>query len=290
MLERGRPYLPKLWARARHFAMDSRSRTVGCLAAFEMSGLLASTPALHAAALLAVGVMAGFVNVAAGGGSLLTVPVMIFLGLPETVANGTSRLAILTQSITATTAFGRAGRIDRGLLWRLGPPALAGASVGAYAATQLSDQSLRAILGWVMLGCAAYVVVNPRLDSAAGARAPRLGPAWVWPTMFVIGVYGGAVQAGVGYLVLAGLVLLLRIDLLSANVLKVVLVGLYTPLALGLFLWHGQVDLWFGLLLSIGQAVGGWLGAAATLKRGETFVRLMLALVVVASGLKLLLD
>ena len=283
----GRVY-GKLWSRARDFAMTAedccRMRT-----AVEMSGLLASTPVLQVVALLAVGALAGFVNVVAGGGSLLTMPLLIFLGLPETVANGTSRLAILTQSVTAVTTFHRAGRIDRALLARFVPPALLGAGLGAYGATQLADASFRDILGWVMLGCAAFVVLNPQLG-AAQRDAPRLSPAWVWPTLLAIGFYGGAVQAGVGYLVLAGLVLLLRVDLVQANILKVVLVGVYTPLALAIFVWQGQVDLWLGLLLSLGQAFGGWLGAAATLKRGETFLRVMLALVVVASGLKLLID
>jgi uncharacterized membrane protein YfcA len=256
-----------------------------------MSGLLASSPALQVAALLAVGVIAGFVNVVAGGGSLLSLPLLIFLGLPETVANGTTRLAIVTQSITAIAAFRRGGRIDSAWLARLAPPALLGAAAGAYGATQLADDSFRALLGWVMLGCAAFVAIDPRLGSAdPAARAPRRSALWVWPTLFVIGLYGGAVQAGAGYLILAGLVLLLRIDLLEANVLKSVLVGLYTPLALGIFLWQGQVDLWFGVVLSAGQALGGWLGATASMRRGERFVRAMLAAVVVASGLKLLLD
>jgi uncharacterized protein len=257
----------------------------------DMSGLLAHNPVLQVAALLCVGVAAGFVNVVAGGGSLLSLPLLIFLGLPATTANGTSRLAILTQSISAVTAFQRAGQVDRQLVLRCSGPALLGASAGAYAATQLANDSFRAILGWVMLGCAAFVVVNPRLGAAAGAQLqPRLSRAWVWPTLFAIGLYGGAVQAGVGYLVLAGLVSLLRIDLVQANVLKTVLIGLYTPIALAIFLWHGQVDLWLGLVLSAGQALGGWLGAAATLQRGERFIRITLALVVIASGLKLLLD
>ena len=256
-----------------------------------MSGELASTPLLQVAALLAIGLVAGFVNVVAGGGSLLSLPLLIFFGLPETVANGTSRLAILMQSVTAVTAFHRAGRIDYKLLARLTPPALLGAVAGAFFASQLADDSFRGILGWVMLGCAAFVVINPRLGAADGlSRPPRTSPVWVWPTLLAIGVYGGAVQAGVGYLVLAGLVLLLRVDLVQANVLKVVLVGVYTPLALGIFLWQGQVDLWLGLLLSVGQALGGWLGAAAALRRGERFLRFMLALVVLGSGLKLLLD
>lgn len=260
--------------------------------AIEMNGLFAHNPALQVAALLCVGVVAGFINVVAGGGSLLSVPLLIFLGLPETTANGTSRLAILTQSISAIAAYQRAGRIDRGLLLRCSAPALLGAGVGAYAATQLADDSFRAVLGWVMLGCAGFVVANPKLGATqAGAPLqPRLQPVWIWPTLFAIGLYGGAIQAGVGYLVLAAFVLLLRVDLVQANILKVVLIGLYTPLTLAIFLWQGQVDLWLGLVLAAGQAVGGWVGAAATLQRGERFVRVTLALVVIASGLKLLLD
>jgi uncharacterized membrane protein YfcA len=260
--------------------------------AIEMNGLFAHNPGLQVAALLCVGVAAGFINVVAGGGSLLSVPLLIFLGLPETIANGTSRLAILTQSVSAVVAYERAGRIDRTLLVRFSLPALLGAGVGAYGATQLADDSFRAILGWVMLGCAVFVVSNPGLGAAqAGApAAARLGRAWVWPTLFAIGLYGGAIQAGVGYLVLAALALLLRVDLVQANILKVVLIGLYTPLTLAIFVWQGQVDLWLGLVLAAGQAVGGWLGAAATLQRGERFIRITLAVVVIASGLKLLLD
>lgn len=256
-----------------------------------MPELLAQNLGAQIVALLLVGVAAGFINVVAGGGSLLTVPLLIFLGLPETTANGTSRIAIVTQSLTAVSAFARAGKLDRALLARFAGPALVGAAIGAYAASRMPDSSFRALLGWVMLGCAAFVVANPKLAPAgAAARPQRLSALWVWPALLVIGLYGGAVQAGVGYLILAALVYLLRIDLMQANIMKVVLVGLYTPLALSMFVWQGKVDLWFGLALSVGQALGGWLGAAQALAGGERFIRIMLALVVVASALKLLLD
>jgi uncharacterized protein len=259
------------------------------MSAAEMADLFAAQPLLEVLALLVAGLLAGFVNVVAGGGSLLSVPLLIFLGLPETVANGTSRLAILAQSTTSVTAFARAGKLDYGLLARLSAPALAGAALGAYGAARMADAEFRAALGAVMLACAALVVVNPR-PAAAFARPPRLSRRWVWPALFVIGLYGGAIQAGVGYLILAVLVLVLRIDLVQANVMKVVLVGLYTPLALALFVWQGRVDLWFGLALSAGQALGGFIGAIESLARGERFVRATLALVVVLSGLKLLFD
>lgn len=260
-------------------------------AAIAMPELLAQHLGAQIVALLLAGVAAGFINVVAGGGSLLTVPLLIFLGLPETTANGTSRIAIITQSLTAVSAFARAGKFDRPLLARFAAPALLGAAIGAFAASRMTDASFRVVLGWVMLGCAAFVVANPKLAPAgAAARPSRLSPRWVWPTLFIVGLYGGAVQAGVGYLILAALVYLLRIDLMQANVMKVVLVGLYTPLALAMFVSQGKVDLWLGLALAVGQALGGWLGAVQALARGERFIRIALAVVVIASALKLLLD
>jgi hypothetical protein len=172
------------------------------------------------------------------------------------------------------------------LLKQLAPPALLGALLGASLGAHMPDAGFRSLLGWVMLGCAVLVVLKP----GAGATAERLNlsPGRVWPLLFLIGVYGGLIQASVGYLILAGLTLVLGIGLPQANVMKTVLVAVYTPLALVLFAWNGRVDLWHGAILSAGSALGGWLGAIASLKRGERLIRAMLALVVVASGLKLL--
>jgi uncharacterized protein len=256
-----------------------------------MAELLVSNTSLQLLALLIAGVAAGYVNVVAGGGSLLTVPLLIFLGLPETVANGTSRVAILTQSISAMYAFARAGKIDGALVGRLSPAAALGALVGAYAAARLPDASFRAIFGWVMLACAALVVVNPKLGgrTASGAALPQWVASITIPTMFAIGIYAGAIQASVGYLWLAALLFLLRMDLVQANVMKTVMTAVCTVPALAVFVWQDKVDFGMGLVLSLGQAMGAWLGAAATLARGERFIRAMLGFVVLVSGLKLLL-
>jgi len=243
---------------------------------------------LQVIALLAAGLASGFINVVAGGGSLITLPLLIFLGLPETTANGTSRLAIIVQSVTATLAFKRAGQLDMELVGRLAPPALIGAVIGALLGVRLSDAGFRTLLGIVMLGCAVLVVLRP--GSGATAAAPKLTPQRVWPVLFAIGLYGGLVQAGVGYLILAGLTIVLGLGLQPANVLKTVLVAIYTPLAFAVFLWNGQIDLWSGTILSVGSALGGWIGVSVALKRGEQLIRISLAVVVLASGLKLLLS
>ncbi len=243
------------------------------------------------AALLVAGVAAGFINVVAGGGSLLTMPLLIFLGLPESTANGTARVAILIQNASAVVAYRRAGRLDWGLFRPMLAPVLLGACVGAMVASRLPDTGFRIVLGWVMLACAAIVALDPSKLYARGQRPePRLSAGRLWPTLFVIGLYGGMIQAGVGYLILGGLTLVLGLRLLEANILKVVLVFVYTPLAIAAFLFEGRLDFGLGLVLAAGQAVGGYLGAHAALARGEGFIRLILLLVVIASGLKLLLD
>jgi uncharacterized membrane protein YfcA len=243
-------------------------------------------------ALTLTGVAAGYLNVVAGGGSLLTVPLLIFLGLPDTIANGTSRIAIFVQNGTATLAYARAGKLDRALLKQLTLPALVGAGGGAALASSMPDAMFRDVLAWAMLGCAALVALPSRAltRDAAGEEAPRLGALRVWPVMLAIGFYGGLIQAGVGYLFLALLGFVLRLRLLDANIMKVAVVFAYTPIALAFFLAEDKIAWEEGLVLSIGQAAGGFLGVRAALSRGESFIRAALALTVLGSALKLLLD
>ena len=242
--------------------------------------------------LFGVGMLAGYLNVVAGGGSLLAMPLLIFLGLPEGIANATSRVAIFTQALTAVLKYRSAGKLDWNLSRTLLPPTLVGAVFGAVAATLVSDDLFRNILAWVMVACAAAVCLEPfamrkRREPMPGAPLD-LPPHKVWPVMLAVGFYGGMVQAGMGYVMLAGMVLALGVGLTAANVMKMVLVFTYCPLVLGVFVWKGMVHWPFGLLLALGQALGGFLGASAALKRGENFVRAVLAGAVLLTASKLL--
>ncbi len=241
------------------------------------------------AAILAVGVAAGFLNVVAGGGSLLAMPVLIFAGLPETVANGTIRLAILAQNAVAVLRYHRAGRIDIALVRALVPPILVGAAIGAAAGTLIPDSGFRVILGSVMLASAVAVIVGPtRLTGHRETGPPITRPWVVWPVFLIVGFYGGLIQVAVGYLLLAVLTLVVGLGLVEANVIKVVLVLAYTPLAIGIFLGGDKINLWLGLVLAVGHSVGAWIGAGCTLERGVNFIRVVLALTVVLVGVKLL--
>src|SRR5262252_9313300 len=122
-----------------------------------MSHLPVWTDPIVIGELFGVGVLAGYLNVIAGGGSLLAVPMLIFLGLPEGVANATSRPAILMQAVTAVLKYRGAGKLDGKLARVLLPPTLIGAVAGAVVATYVSDALFRGILAWVMIACALVV-------------------------------------------------------------------------------------------------------------------------------------
>jgi len=240
------------------------------------------------------GAMAGFMNVVAGGGSLITMPLLIFLGVPPTVANGSARLGILLQNTTAVGRYWRGGVIEwRAIAW-LVPPTLAGAALGAVLGAGLSDGGFRALLGWITLAAALVVALDLpkriRQRDGAGPRAPNPRHPLLLILLFGVGVYGGMIQAGVGYLFLAVLTLVGRYTLVPANVTKVVLILAYTPIAVAIFAGQGKLDWLAGLLLAAGQAIGGWLGAAAALKRGARLIRITLVVVVIATAVKLLTD
>ncbi len=242
---------------------------------------------LGAVVLFLVGIASGFMNVVAGGGSLLAVPALIFLGLPETVANGTSRIALIVQNVSAVTHYQRAGRLDLAALRRLAWPTLLGAAGGAALGAAMPDHGFRVVLAWIMLGCALLVVFSPSYEPAL-ASTSRWRPAVVWPVFVLVGFYGGFIQAGIGYLLLLSFTAILGMELVSANILKVTLVLLYTPLALLIFIARGKVSLMPGLVLAAGMGLGGWLAAFATLRRGAGLIKVMLVVAVVLSSLELL--
>lgn len=236
----------------------------------------------------AAGMVAGFANVSAGGGSLLTMPLMIFLGLPEGVANATARVAILVQNASALSRYREAGRLSWRPAVRVAIPGCLGAVVGCVAALHISPALFRTLLGWVTLLCACFVLWPPA-RTVSDDRSKRLPhPLWLWPPLLLVGFYGGLIQAGVGYLILFVLTVVGRTDLVEANILKLVIVGAYTPIAIAVFASKGWVALLPALSLSLGQALGGYAAASLALRKGAVYLRIVLALVVAVTAIKLL--
>jgi len=230
------------------------------------------------AVLAAGGAVAGVVNTLAGGGSMLTVPLLVMLGLPGTVANGTNRIGILAQNLAAISSFRRAG-VD-GLARAL--PALVpvglGSLVGALGVSQLGDATFERAFGLVMLAVLAPTLRPPRANAAGSAPWPRWLSAIVF---FAIGLYGGSFQAGVG---IALLLALARsgLDLVTANAVKVLVVAALTAVAVPVFIAGGQVAWPEAAVLTAGFTAGGWLGARLAVRGGERVIRPLLVAAVIA--------
>jgi uncharacterized membrane protein YfcA len=235
--------------------------------------------------LVVAGFIAGFVNTLAGSGSLVTLPALIFLGLPAGLANGTNRVAILLQNLVAVSRFHgfRVLEVRGGLL--LAVPAVVGSIVGARIAVALDEEMLRRTIGVLMLAMAGVILLRPRRWLEGRASSDRLPPAWLTAAaLFVVGVYGGFIQAGVGIFLLACLVLASGFDLVRANAVKVLIVLCFTVFALIVFVRHGQVDWGTGLVLGAGNMAGAWAATHVALRRGAEFLRWFLLAVVLASG------
>ncbi|UCD65265.1 MAG: sulfite exporter TauE/SafE family protein [Candidatus Zixiibacteriota bacterium] len=238
---------------------------------------------------IAGGFMAGFINTFAGSGSLITLPILIFLGLPANVANGTNRVAIIMQNVTAVGSFSQQKVLDyrRGLI--LAIPTVLGALVGAQIAVSLDAETMKRVIGALMLVMLVIVLFRPRqwLEGHPGRLAAR--PGWTQMLIFfAIGIHGGFIQAGVGIFLLAGLVLSAGYELVRANAVKLLIVLCFTPLALIIFLAHDQVQWYAGLILGIGNMAGAWVASRMAVRRGAVFARYVLIVVLVTASTVLL--
>jgi len=236
------------------------------------------------------GFACGFVNVLAGSGSLITLPLLIFMGLPATIANGTNRIGILLQNLVGARGFHLHGLLDlHQALWLAAPTTL-GAILGAQIAVDLDEMKMRRAIGALMIFMLIVMLVNPQrwLQGRGGlVRArPTLGELGLF---FLIGIYGGFIQAGVGIFLLAGLVLGAGFDLVRANAIKVLIILIFTLPALVVFLLHQQVNWSIGLILSVGNMLGAWTATRFAARRGSAlWIHRLLLVIVLISSAKLL--
>ena len=212
----------------------------------------------------------------AGGGSFLTLPLLILLGLPHDVANGTNRLAILIQTAGATEAFRRAGAIPAPVLVRLGLAAIVGAGLGSALAVEVGEAVFLRFLSIVMVLFTLVPLLGRRFGGdAPEAAVPKAG-AGLFAAFVVVGFYGGFIQAGVGFLSL-GATSWAGFRLVAGNAIKVACIFLFSIVSLGVFAANGAVDWGVGLALGLGTFLGALLGARLTLRAGDRILRFVVA-------------
>lgn len=238
-------------------------------------------------AVIAIGFVAGFINIMAGSGSLLTLPLLIFLGLPPHVANGTNRIAILLQSLVGVASFKQQKSFKWKEAWQLMLPTIIGSIAGAAFSLTIPEHYMEKVIGFLHLGFLILLVFNKKiwLQGMPTHRPTGITGLLVF---FLIGFYGGFIQAGVGLLLSVGLVFSAGFDLVKSNAIKAFIILCYTPFALGVFILHGQIDYKLGLILATGSMAGAYVASRLSVKKGAGLVRYIMIFVVSLASLKLL--
>jgi uncharacterized membrane protein YfcA len=241
---------------------------------------LTAVPWLGFFALFVVGFIAAVVNVLAGGGSFLTLPLLIFLGLPPGIANGTNRVGVLAQNVSAVFGFHRHRVLP--VRWALGVsvPAVLGAALGVWAALHVPDIAFRRILSLVMLAMTFGTLLHRTIRRTTRAEPQH---SWHWTMIvgfFFTGVYGGFLQAGVGFLALA-LTSLAGLDMVRGNAVKVFTIMLLTAVSLAVFARTGHIDWPAGIALAVGNLLGGVAGVRIAVFKGHTWLEHVVTVTVV---------
>ncbi|WP_457616837.1 sulfite exporter TauE/SafE family protein [Lutibacter sp.] len=238
--------------------------------------------------LIAIGLVAGAINTVAGGGSLLTLPILIFLGLPPNIANGTNRIAILFQNIFTTAGFKSKGVLTFPFSIYVGISALFGAILGAQIAVDIKGETFNKILAIIMLVVVFYMVFKPKTTVKSLTEKVKGKHLYLSIILFFfIGIYGGFIQAGVGFIMLLVLSSVNNLTLVKSNAVKVTVVLIYTIASVAVFAYNHKIDWQLGIFLAIGNAIGGWVTSRWSVRKGDTIIKNILIVMVIVMAIKL---
>ena len=243
---------------------------------------------IEALILIAAGLFAGCINTLAGGGSLITMPLLIFMGLPSVEANATNRVALFIQNIFAIQGFRSKGVFLFPFSLWLGISATIGAVIGAQIALDIKGETFNKILAVVMLIVMALTLLKPYLSKASIEESfSKRKTLFSVLIFFGVGIYGGFIQAGVGFLIIAALTNIHGLNMAKTNSVKVAVILIYTFFALVVFQLEGAIKWQYGLILAIGNATGGWITSRWSVGKNDKWVRAILVVTVSALAVKL---
>jgi uncharacterized membrane protein YfcA len=213
----------------------------------------------------------------------------MFIGLPPHVANGTNRIGILFQNIVSTRNFKKQKILDVKMGWKVAIPSILGSVTGAFIVLELNERAIEIAVGVVLFIMLIPIFLKPgRWLQGSKPEDMASGQTLRFIIFFLIGAYGGFIQAGVGIFLLSALVLNAGYDLVKANALKVFINLIFTPFALAVFIYKGQIDIVAGLVLAVGNSIGAYFASKYAVAWGAAFVRYVLIIVILGAGTKLL--
>ena len=227
------------------------------------------------------GVAVAFINTISAAGSLVSLSALMFAGLSPTEANATNRIPILFQSFFSARGFESKGIKGDSYKWWLALACVPGAVIGALFAVKIPPEIFHKILLGVMLFFLLITILNPL--KAKNELVERMDFKYKIAGVFIyslIGVYGGFIQAGSGFFLMAPALLLHRFNINKTNYYKVFITLIYTFAALAVFIWKGNIHLGYGLIMSVGTSLGGWLTSRWSVTVDEVWLkRLMVVLI-----------
>ena len=227
---------------------------------------------------------AGAVNALAGGGTLITFPVLTAVGLPAVTANVTNTVALLPGYVGGTLAQRSDLRGQRRRAWLFVPAGLVGGLLGAVLLLATGERVFRTLVPFLILGASALLAVQEPLRARLVRRAERLGhgpesPRWGVPLVGIAAVYGGYFGAGLSVILLAVLGLAVDDSLTRLNALKQMISLAANVAAATFFVFSGRVEWWAALVMALAALVGGAIGGRlASRVRPATLRRIVVAI------------
>jgi len=238
--------------------------------------------------LIATGILVGFINTLAGGGSTILYPILIFMGMPIHTAIGTSRVGFLSQGIFSVAGFKSKGVFLFPFNVYVSIAAMSGGLLGAWISLHTPAKRLTHILAFIMILIAVLILIQSRIKKTQGLH--RIKGKWLWISFivyFLIGIYGGFIQAGMGFMIILAGTLVNRFNLTEANSIKALIVLVLTIPTLYMFAVKEFVNWEAGVAIAIGTALGSWLTSRWSVNINEKYLRLFIASVVVLLAIKL---
>ena len=237
------------------------------------------------------GIMAGVINTLAGSGSLITLPIFMFLcGLPANIANGTNRVGVIFQSAIGLYGFQKSGKVEYKNVWWIVVPAVIGSLVGAKLASEMDAKQMMYTIGGLMVVMLVVLLINPKRWIRESDPSSRDNKSWFSIlSYFAIGIYGGFIQAGVGIFLLAAVVLISKYSLKEGNGVKLLVILAFAIPTLGVFVYHDQVHFGFGLAMAVCQSIGAVLGVwfATKVPNANVWIHRLLILILVVAATKI---
>lgn len=238
--------------------------------------------------LVVVGFFVSIINTMAGGASIITLPILIFLGLPSNVANGTNRIALMMTAFSANMGFKSKGISTYPFSAYTGLFALFGSVIGAHIAVDINDEIFNKILSFIMILVILIIIFKPRIVNANLAiRITGKHLKLSCLVFFFVGLYGGFINAGIGFVIMLFLHFYNRLNLIRVNATKVVIVLVYTIGAFLTFLFNDLVNIPYGICLGIGTLIGGWNASRFSVDKGEGVVKIFLVISAIIIAIKL---